>query len=146
MSDNGISSWGASPYLQRLMEYSWQRNQLLQDAAANLDTPGFRPKDVPVEEFQSAMKAARARETGVGTPVVRGQGIFADTDRLSFQTGRTVLKPEAVHDNLLFHDDNDRNLERVMQDVSENVLMFRLASELFRREHDLLRSAIRERP
>ncbi len=146
MSDHGISSWGASPYLQRLMEYSWQRNQLLQDAAANLDTPGFRPKDVPVEEFQSAMKAARARETGVGTPVVRGQGIFADTDRLSFETGRTVLKPEAVHDNLLFHDDNDRNLERIMQNLAENALSFRLASELFRKEHDLLRAAIRERP
>lgn len=146
MTDNGVSSWGATPYLRRLMEYSWQRNQLLQDAAANIDTPGFRPKDVPVAEFQSAMKAARDRETGIGTPVVRGQGIFADTEHLSFQADRTVLKPGSAHDNLLFHDDNDRNLEQIMQNLAENALSFRLASELFRKEHDLLRAAIRERP
>ena len=145
MSEHGISSWGASPYLRRLMEYSWQRNQLLQDAAANLDTPGFRPKDVPVEEFQSAMKAARARETGVGGPVVRGDGFFADTDHLSFQTGRTVLKPEAVHDNLLFHDDNDRNLERIMQDVSENLLAFQAATQLLRNRFRMIEMAISER-
>ncbi len=146
MTDNGVSSWGAAPYLKRLMEYSWQRNQLLQDAAANVDTPGFRPKDVPVEEFQSAMKAARSREDGQAMPVVRGHGHFADTDHLSFESGRTVLNPAAAHDNLLFHDDNDRNLEQIMQNLAENALSFRLASELFRKEHDLLRAAIRERP
>ena len=54
--------------------------------------------------------------------------------------------PEAAGDNLMFHDGNDRNLERVMQDLAENALAFRLASELFRKEHDILRSAIRERP
>ena len=31
-----------------------------------------------------------------------------------------------------------------MQDLAENALAFRLASELFRKEHDILRSAIRD--
>ena len=146
MSDGGIASSGATPYLQRLMQFAWQRNTLLQDNVANLDTPGYRPTDVSTEGFQSAMKAARARQMGSGGPVIRGSGVFADTREIAFQAGGVQLNPQATHDNLLFHDDNDRNLERVMQDVSENVLMFRLASELFRREHDLLRSAIRERP
>lgn len=146
MNDGGITNSGATPYLQRLMQFSWQRNTLLQDAVANLDTPGYRPVDVRPEAFQTAMKAARARQTSGGTPVVRGDGVFADTREIAFEAAGIRLNPNPTHENLLFHDDNDRNMERVMQDVSENVLMFRLASELFRREHDLLRSAIRERP
>jgi len=146
MQQGGITSTGSTPFLQRLMQFAWQRNTLLQDAAANLDTPGHKPLDVRPEAFQAAMKAARARQTGGGTPVVRGSGIFADTRDIGFSAEGIRLRPEASHENLLFHDDNDRNLERVMQHVAENVLTFRLASELFRREHDLLRSAIRERP
>lgn len=146
MSDGGISNSGATPYLQRLMQFAWKRNTLLQDNVANLDTPGYRPVDVSTEGFQDAMKAARARQMGGGTPVVRGSGVFADTREIAFEAAGIQLSPQPSHENLLFHDDNDRNLERVMQDVSENVLMFRLASELFRREHDMLRSAIRERP
>jgi flagellar basal-body rod protein FlgB len=146
MQQGGITSTGSTPFLQRLMQFAWQRNTLLQDAAANLDTPGYKPLDVRPEAFQAAMKAARSRQMGEGTPVVRGSGIFADTRDIAFEAGNIQLRPEAIHENLLFHDDNDRNLERVMQNVAENVLTFRLASELFRREHDLLRSAIRERP
>jgi flagellar basal-body rod protein FlgB len=146
MQQGGITSTGSTPFLQRLMQFAWQRNTLLQDAAANLDTPGYKPLDVRPEAFQAAMKAAQARQAGGGTPVVRGDGIFADTRDITFSADGVRLRPEAIHENLLFHDDNDRNLERVMQNVAENVLTFRLASELFRREHDLLRSAIRERP
>ncbi|MEE2972860.1 MAG: hypothetical protein VX672_07030 [Planctomycetota bacterium] len=150
MQDGGVSNTGALPYLKRMMQFSWQRNSLLADAAANLDTPGYRPRDVPVTEFQEAMKAAQLREKGIGgglvPAVARGHGAFADTQAIRFEADRVRLDPEAAGDNLMFHDGNDRNLERVMQNLAENALAFRLASELFRKEHDILRAAIRERP
>ena len=49
-------------------------------------------------------------------------------------------------DDLLYHDGNDRNLEQLMQGLTENAMTFRFASELFRKSHDILRAAIRERP
>ena len=64
MQQGGITSTGSTPYLQRLMQFAWQRNTLLQDAAANLDTPGYKPVDVRPEAFQAAMKAAQARQEG----------------------------------------------------------------------------------
>ena len=91
------------------------------------------------------MKAARARETGVGGPVVRGDGLFADTDHLSFQTGRTVLKPEAsttissstTTTTAIWNGSCRTCGERPVVPPRERA---------FRKEHDLLRSAIRERP
>ena len=62
MNDGGISNSGSLPYLQRMMQFSWKRNTLLADAAANLDDPGYQRRDVPVSEFQGAMKAARDRQ------------------------------------------------------------------------------------
>ena len=150
MQDGGVSNSGALPYLQRMMQFSWQRNTLLSDAAANLDPPGYQPVDVPVAEFQGAMKAAQLREEGIGSgilpPVTRGHGAFGDTDGIRFEGDGIRLAPDPARQNLTFHDGNDRNLERIMQNLAENALAFRLASELFRKEHDILRSAIRERP
>ena len=62
MNDGGISNSGSLPFLQRMMQFSWKRNTLLADAAANLDDPGYQRRDVPVSEFQGAMKAARDRQ------------------------------------------------------------------------------------
>jgi len=147
MTDGGISSSGALPYLQRMMQFSWQRNTLLADAAANIDDPDYRRRDVPVSEFQLAMKTARERDQGLpgAMPMVKGQGLFSDTPGIRFSADGIELNPVEQGD-FRQHDGNDRNLERIMQDLAENALAFRLASELFRKEHDILRSAIRERP
>jgi len=149
MSDGGISSTGALPYLRRMMQFSWQRNSLLADAAANIDDPNYHRRDVPVAEFQAAMKTAREREQGLPVPmpmsIANGHGPFSDTESIRFTADGIRLNPVESGD-FRQHDGNDRNLERVMQDLAENALAFRLASELFRKEHDILRSAIRERP
>ncbi|MEC8321589.1 MAG: hypothetical protein VX726_05635 [Planctomycetota bacterium] len=150
MLEGGISNSGAIPYLKRMMQFSWQRNALLADAAANIDDPDYRRRDVPVAEFQEAMKSAWERENRLPTaarmpPLGGGHGPFADTEGIRFTADGIRLDP-AERNDFVQHDGNDRNLERVMQDLAENALAFRLASELFRKEHDILRSAIRERP
>ena len=146
MSVDGISDWGATPYLERLMQFSWKRNEILQDNIANIDTPGYRSRDVPVAEFQAAMRDAQGRSQHGGGDVVAGDGVFADRKGIRFSADGIELRPSTGQDNLLYHDGNDRNLEQLMQGLSENAMSFRFASELFRKSHDLLRSAIRERP
>ena len=78
-------------------------------------------------------------------PIANGHGPFSDTRGIRFSADGIRLDPVQTGD-FRQHDGNDRNLERVMQDLAENALAFRLASELFRKEHDILRAAIRERP
>lgn len=149
MNDGGISNSGSLPFLQRMMQFSWKRNTLLADAAANLDDPGYQRRDVPVSEFQGAMKAARERQIelpgAASLPAVAGQTLFSNTPGIEFGPRGLSLNPVEQGD-FRQNDGNDRNLERVMQDLAENAMAFRLATELFRKEHDILRAAIRERP
>lgn len=149
MNDGGISNSGSLPYLQRMMQFSWKRNTLLADAAANLDDPGYQRRDVPVSEFQGAMKAARDRQLelpgAASLPVAGGGSLFSDTRGIDFGPDGITLNP-VEQGEFRQNDGNDRNLERVMQDLAENATAFRLATELFRKEHDILRAAIRERP
>jgi flagellar basal body rod protein FlgB len=46
----------------------------------------------------------------------------------------------------MFHDGNDRSMERLMQRLAENVYAFRTASQLLRNQFELINAAIRERP
>ena len=45
----------------------------------------------------------------------------------------------------MFHDRNNRDLERIMQNLAENTLTHNAAIEMLRHEFELLRTAIRER-
>lgn len=136
-----VNSWGSLPYLERMMQFAGARNTLLNDSIANLDTPGYIPKDVSAEEFQGAMRDAMVREES-GSSGAR----FQDTANIQFDSDGIRLEPTATHENILFHDGNDRSLERLMQGLSENFLAFRYAAELFRNTHETLNSAIRLRP
>ncbi|MGP1309899.1 MAG: hypothetical protein ACTS27_06860, partial [Phycisphaerales bacterium] len=55
------------------------------------------------------------------------------------------LEPKPTHENILFHDRNDRSVERLMQDLVENTATFQLAAELQKSRSTLLNSAIAER-
>jgi flagellar basal-body rod protein FlgB len=140
---NALDNSGAMPVLKRLLQFSGARHRLITDNIANLSTPGFRPKDVPVAEFQRAMREAVDARRGA-TPE---NGLFepADTEHISFDRGGVRLSPVPSADNVLFHDGGDRNVERTMQNLVENFMVFRQASELIRSRYALLNTAIRER-
>lgn len=131
------------------MRYSAQRHKFLAHNVANIDTPYFKPTDVRPRDFQAALGEAiderRARWGGHrGDLNFRsGNGIRPGVDTL----GRPSfdLEPAPTHENILFHDQNDRSLERLMQDLVENTATFQLASQLHKTRTDLLNTAIRER-
>jgi hypothetical protein len=58
---------------------------------------------------------------------------------------RLIMHPEPTGDNILFHDGNDRSVERVMQGLVENFLAFRAAAQMLRSRIDIINTAIRER-
>ena len=118
------------------------RQKLLVGNIANAETPGFRPVDVDPRVFQGALREA------LDADEIDAQGSlsFEDSSAVSFGNGVAELKPEILGDNIMFHDGNDRSMERLMQRLSENVYAFRAASQLIRGQFDLINSAIRERP
>jgi flagellar basal-body rod protein FlgB len=136
----GVTNAGSIPVLERVIQFAGARHRLLAHNVANIDTPGFRPVDVAPAAFQAALGRAvdTRRATGGDLPLtstaevdVRGDGV--------------TLRPAPAGTNILFHDGNDRDPERLMQGLVENFMAFRTAAELLRSRFDLINTAIRER-
>ena len=68
-----------------------------------------------------------------------------DTEQVEVTPRGLRLHPTPLGDNILFHDGNDRDLERTMQSLVENFMTFRLATELMHGRFALINTAIRER-
>ncbi len=143
---DGLVNADSIPVLEAAMKFAARRQALIQHNIANLSTPEFQGVDVSPEKFHKALGEAverRRKETGPG----RGDLKFEGTDEVKvLKGGAFELKPGTKTGNILFHDRNDRDLERSMQALAENVAAFRVATEFFRGRIDMLNSAIRERP
>jgi flagellar basal-body rod protein FlgB len=140
-----ITNADAMPVLERMAQFAARRQDLLAHNIANLSTPNFIPQDVSTEDFQESLKdAVDQRRDATGG--VRGDLPLAGTREVDIhRDGRLTLNPSTPGDNILFHDRNNRDLERMMQDLVENITAFRVAGDILRNRIALMQSAIAER-
>lgn len=136
---------GAIPSLEMTLRFAGERQRLIAHNIANVSTPDFRPLDVAPQDFARVLREAiddrRARSGNE-----RGALNLRSTRQIRFSPdGRVHLNPRTPSGNILFHDRNNRDLERLMQDNAENVAVYRLSAELLRSRLESLRSAIAER-
>lgn len=142
-----LANAGTGPVLEQMLKFAGARQRLLAHNLANIDTPNFVPLDVSAQAFQKHLARAVAKRrdaTGGETGALE----LSDTDEVSFGAGRSApirLSPASASGNILYHDRNNRDMERLMQAMAENQLAFKTASDLLRRQNDLLRSAIAQR-
>ncbi len=144
-----LATSDAMPALEATIRFAAQRQKFINQNVANIDTPYYKPIDVRPRDFQAALgKAIDERRTEWGGH--RGDLKFGSSGTIRAgvdSMGRPSfhLDPKPVHDNILFHDQNDRSIERVMQSVVENNATFQLAVELQKSRSDMLNTAIAER-
>ena len=141
---DGVTNADAIPVLERMVQFAGQRHRLIVNNIANFSTPGYRAMDVSVDAFQAQLgEAVDARRENHGAR--GGELELRDSRMVEFNSTGITLHPEPIANNILFHDRNDRNLERTMQDLAENFMTFRVAADLLRGRMALLNTAIRER-
>ena len=134
---SGLTNSDAIPVLEAAVRFAGRRHDLIAHNVANLSTPNFRPVDLDVAGFESdlreAIEARRSRWGVRGGPL----GVPGGGD------GEAEVRP--LHHNILFHDRNDRDVERTMQLLVTNFMQYRAASQLLRSRFALLERAISER-
>jgi flagellar basal-body rod protein FlgB len=124
---DGVLNSEAIPVLERLAQFAGTRHRMIVNNIANFDTPGYRPTDLSVSDFRKQLaEMVEARRAGIPPAEIEQEAA-------------------PIGANILFHDGNDRDLERTMQDLVENFFTFRLANELMRNRINLINSAIAER-
>ena len=60
--------------------------------------------------------------------------------------GGMSLHPDPPTGGILFHDKNNRDLERLMQDSVENAAFYRMNVDLLRTRFEMLKVAVTQRP
>jgi len=140
----GMFDNGAMPVLERVVQFTQARHRVITDNIANLSTPYFKPRELSPESFQATLRDAidqrRTRHNSTAGPLnVR------DTDELAFERDGLAAHPRPNPQGILFHDQNNRDLERTMQHLAENTLMHNATIEVMRNEFSMMLTAIRER-
>lgn len=138
-----ITSSGAIPVLEASMRFAARRQAIIAGNIANIETPDYRPMDVSVDGFRRTLAQAVATRRSAG-----GNGEISLQSTREVQTlpdGTMTLHPGTASPGVLFHDRNNRSLEKLMQDSVENVGAFRVASDFLRTRYDLLKMAIAQR-
>lgn len=140
-----VTNSGALPSLAQTIQFAARRQGLLAHNIANISTPDFQHQDVSPEAFQSALKDAiedRRSRTGGET----GRFEFKGTRQIRLTSQGLRLEPDAPSGHgVLAHDRNNRDLESMMQNLSENMGVYRVATELMRTQAGTLGVAISER-
>jgi flagellar basal-body rod protein FlgB len=140
-----LATSGSLPTLELMMRFAGQRQAILAHNIANIDTPGFRHLDVSPRAFQATLRDAideRRRQTGGE----HGELRWSESRELARgRGGELTLVPRTPSAGVLYHDRNNRDLERLMQDLTENTAAFRVASDLMRSKVSSLRDALAER-
>jgi len=140
-----LSNAGASPSLEMMLRFAGQRQQILAHNIANIDTPNFQGKDVDPKEFQRVLGEAidkrRAKNGGAFGELEMESTRQIETDK----SGNLRLNPSTATDGVLFHDRNQRDIERMMQDLVENASVYRVAADLLRQQRAQVLGAISQR-
>lgn len=138
-----LASADAIPALKMAVSFAAQRQRILAHNVANISTPDFRPLDAPVADFQKTLAQAIDRRRDLPARGTRGELDWRESRHIRRDDrGEMTVTPSEPSKNVLFHDRNNRDVERLMQDVAENVVAFRLATDMLKSRNDLIRTAI----
>jgi len=139
---DNIFDRGAAGTARAMAQFAEARRDVLAQNIANIDTPYYKVRDLPVAEFQKMLGLVieKSRRTGgalrlESTPNIR----VRSTGGLDFQP------VERSRANLLFHDQGNRGVEQEMTEAVKNVLLHRVATEVLRKQYETLEAAIRGR-
>jgi flagellar basal-body rod protein FlgB len=122
------------PALEQSVLFSERRHELLASNIANLDTPGYRARDLDVGDFQNALAQSiqRSRDPSPADSV-------SPTTRDDIYSG-----PRATTEQIVYHDGSDVSLEHQVTQVSKNKHLHSLAISTMRSQFALLKAAISE--
>src|SRR5690348_740304 len=103
-----------APLLERVLDFTAARHELIAENMANVDTPGYRHKDLDVNRFYGQLQR-RISERDRSAP---GSVGFADIgfDRRGGQ-------------GILYHDGNDRSMEQLTSDLAKNAMLHNMVIE-----------------
>jgi flagellar basal-body rod protein FlgB len=125
------------PVLSEVLNFAQARHTVLAGNITNVNTPGYRLRDLSQTAFQEKLKAAIEQSQRMSEPLSPGVAMSESGDPLR-QVGASL-------ENLLYHDDTNIDLEKQVAEMAKNHLLHNFALTVMTDQFQLLQSAISER-
>ncbi len=129
------------PILERVVHFAQARHTVLAGNLANIDTPGYEVRDLPVEAFQEELRKQietkhqpRPLSPGEIQYSEGGRGVGAASPRWTDST-KTLLR----------HDGNDTTVEHQVSEMVKNQMQHNVALAVMNSQFRLLLTAISEK-
>ncbi len=125
------------PILQEVVSFAEARHNVLAGNIANVDTPGYRLRDLSPETFQQRLKeviAERSRARQYSSP-----GVTPTEPGDPMRNVRDSLR------SITFLDGSDVGIEQQVTEITKNQFLHNLAISLMSSQFRLLQTAISER-
>ena len=137
------------PILEQVVNFTEARHGVLAGNIANLDTPGYRTRDLSPELFQERLQEAietrhQPRSPAYGT---NSPGLSPDSNshRRAENELRAFSKVKDSMKSILRHDEADVSMEQQINQIVKNQQQHNLAISIMSAQFRLLRAAITER-
>jgi flagellar basal-body rod protein FlgB len=128
------------PVLQEVVNFSQARHTVLAGNIANMDTPGYKVRDISTEDFQSRLQ--QAIETRHQSPS-SAEGLSPGEIGLR---GAEPLAEVAKNSNtILHHDQSNVGIEQQVTEMVKNQMQHNLALSVMVQQFHLLETAISEK-
>lgn len=137
------------PVLEQVVNFTEARHGVLAGNVANLDTPGYKTRDLSPQLFQEKLKQAVETSHQPLSPTY-------NSELLGLTSAQTARQHEAqqleafrqVEDSMksvLRHDGDDVSMEQQINEIVKNQQQHNLAINIMSAQFRLLRAAITER-
>lgn len=127
----------SNPLLEKALSASWLRNEAISENIANVDTPGYKRKDV---NFQDYLKAAMNKDSIAGIIShqkhipINGNSINNINFRVTRDYNSTSMRM----------DGNNVDIDAEMAELAKNQILYNSLATLINKEYEMLKTAIRE--
>ena len=136
---SSIMSGSSINVLEQVAAFAEARHGLLAGNIANLDTPGYKTRDLSVDNFRARLKEAIETQKTISAAGHASPGLITAED------GDPMSEVKASMKSILFHDESDVGLEQQVTELANNQFMHSMAVALMNQQFRQLETAISER-
>jgi flagellar basal-body rod protein FlgB len=136
------------PVLEQVVNFTEARHGVLAGNVANLDTPGYKTRDLSPALFQDRLKDAIETRNNPETNKYEGDPFASPAENSQRQQKRELAAFRKVEDSMksiLRHDEGDVSMEQQVNQIMKNQQQHNLAINIMSAQFRMLRAAITER-
>ncbi len=125
------------PVLEQVVKFTQERHDILAGNIANLDTPGYRVRDLSQDKFETRLRAAIDQHHERNSSYSLNSAATAH--------GNPIDEVDEDFQRMLFHDDSNVVIEEQVREIGKNQGRHNMAIAVMVSQFRLLQAAISER-